>query len=117
MNTHHRLEVWQHSRKLVRLVYQLTTSLPSSERFVAVPQLRRAAWSVHNNIAEGNAKLGRPELRRFFDMAIGSLAEIDAMVTTLGDLYELDQRLVAEIQDLRHSINGRLFAMLKTRRR
>lgn len=101
----------------MQVVYRLTAGLPLSERFVAVPQLRRAVWSVHNNIAEGNAKLGRAEMRRFFDSAIGSLAEVDAMLTTLGDLFALDHALVAEAGDLRHSINGRLFAMLRTRRR
>ena len=117
MNTHHQLQVWQHARRLVAVVYLLTKKLPSGERFVAVPQLRRAAWSVQNNIAEGNAKLGRPEMRRLFDVAIGSLAEVDAMLTTLGDLYPLDPVLVAEASNLRQSITGRLFAMLRTRRR
>lgn len=101
----------------MRLAYRLTETLPPSERFVAIPQLRRAAWSVHNNIAEGNAKLGQAERRRFFDIAIGSLAELDAMVTTLGDLYRLEPSVVAEIADLRHSINGRLFGMLRGHRR
>jgi hypothetical protein len=99
MDTHHRLHVWQHARHLVQVVCRLTAALPPSERFVAIPQLRRA------------------EMRRFFDSAIGSLAEVDAMLTTLGDLFALDHALVAEAGDLRHSINGRLFAMLRTRRR
>lgn len=60
MNLHRRLEVWNMAGELIRLVYQLTKSLPKDERFVATPQLRRAAWSIQNNIAEGNARLGRP---------------------------------------------------------
>jgi four helix bundle protein len=117
MDTHHQLQVWQHARRLVTVVYRLTKELPPVERFVAVSQLRRAVWSVQNNIAEGKAKLGRPEMRRLFDVAIGSLAEVDAMLTTLGDLYPLDPVLIAEASNLRQSINGRLFAMLRTRRR
>jgi four helix bundle protein len=100
---------------LVAQVYRLTAQLPQDERLVAVTQLRRAAWSVHNNIAEGNAKRGRAERRRFLDVAIGSLAEVAAMVTTLSDLYSLDPALVAGIEELRRAINGGLFAMLKTR--
>ena len=56
-------------------------------------------------------------MRRLFDVAIGSLAEVDAMTTTLADLYRLDPQLVAEIAELRRSINGRLFAMLRAGRR
>jgi four helix bundle protein len=117
MDAHHRLEVRQQSRCLVRLVYQLTNLLPTPERYVASSQLRGAAWTVHNNIAEGNAKPGRGEMRRFFDTAVGSLAEIDAMTTTLGDLYPLDHQLVTDIRELRRSVNAGIFSMLRTRRR
>lgn len=72
---------------------------------------------MHNNLAEGNAKLGRAEMRRFFDSALGSLAEVDAMVTTLGDLYPLDSEVRGEIERLRQSIAGKVFAILKARAR
>jgi len=81
MDRHRELPVWQLSRKLVGAIYQLTRQLPQEERYVLIPQLRRAAWSVSNNVAEGNAKLGRRELRRYLDTAIGSLAEIDSMMS------------------------------------
>jgi four helix bundle protein len=89
MDTHRHLRVWRDARRLVSATYRLTKLLPADERYVVVPQLRRAAWSVQDNIAEGNAKLGRREMRRFFDASIGSLAEIDSMVITLPDLYSL----------------------------
>jgi four helix bundle protein len=117
VDAHHRLVIWQDARRLVRVVYRATTALPPDERFVAVPQIRRAAWSVHNNIAEGNAKLGRREMRRFLDAAIGSLAEVDAMLTTLRDLSPIDSAAMDEAQGLRRRINAGLFSMLRTRRR
>lgn len=73
MNRHRALPAWLSARELVIEIYALTRRLPSHEQFVAVPQLRRAAWSVANNIAEGNARRGRGELRQFFNTAIGSL--------------------------------------------
>jgi len=69
-----------------------------------VAQLRRAAWSVANNIAEGNARRGRGELRQFLNVAIGSLAEVDGMVDTLPDLYPLDEQNLAAIEVLRQEI-------------
>jgi four helix bundle protein len=115
MDTYRRLEVWKKAQSLVRCIYQLTEGLPAHERFTATQQLRRAAWSVHNNIAEGNARRGRAERRRFFDIAVASLAEASAMIDTLSHLYDLDAALVIEIEELRRAGNGGLFAMLRTR--
>jgi four helix bundle protein len=91
----------------------LTRCLPPEEQFVAITQLRRASWSVANNIAEGNARRGRGELRQFFNVAIGSLAEIDGMVDVLPDLYRLDPQLLATIEALRQEITRGLFGILR----
>jgi four helix bundle protein len=107
------LEVWQRARELVSAVYALTRLLPGDERHVIIPQLRRAAWSVSCNIAEGNAKLGARELRRYLDSALGSLAEIDAIVTVLGDLYRLDTEVRDRIDTLRVDITRKIFGILK----
>ncbi|MBI3982438.1 MAG: four helix bundle protein [Gemmatimonadetes bacterium] len=98
---------------MVVRVYTRTKSLPPEERFVAVPQMRRAAWSVPTNIAEGNAKRGRGELRRYLDCALGSLGEVDTWLAGLGDLYKLDGESVVEIEDLRRRITAGIFAVLR----
>ena len=117
MNSHRHLVVWQRARELVLLVYQVTDTLPSAEEYVVKSQLRRAAWSVQNNIAEGNAKLGSRERRRFFDVAIGSLAEVDSMIATVFDIYRIDDSLLQQFENLRREINGRLFSVLKNNAR
>jgi four helix bundle protein len=114
MDTHRRLPVWQLAARLVDEVYCLTEALPPREQFVVTPQLRRAAWSVLNNIAEGNAKLGRREMRRFFDIALGSLAEVDSMVAKLTGLYRLDSSTVQTVMELRRKVNAGLFALLRS---
>ncbi len=116
MDMHCQLRVWQLARSLVNFIYKLTRSLPSEEKYVVIHQLRRAAWSVLNNIAEGHAKLGRKERRRFFDVALGSLAEIDAMVVTLPDIYGVEKSLIDSVRDARVGITHGLFAMIKTGR-
>jgi hypothetical protein len=56
MDGHAKLRVWQDARQLVVEVCACTRDLPADERYVTGPQLRRAVWSVSNNIAEGNAR-------------------------------------------------------------
>ena len=97
---------------MIDVVYKLTRSLPSEELFVATAQLRRAAWSVQNNIAEGHARFGGKDMRRFLRIAVGSLAEVDSMVAKLQELYELDANVTSEIELLRRKINAGLFGMM-----
>ncbi len=117
MDTHRRLPVWRLARQLVGSTYEFTRNLPRDERYLTVFQLRRAAWSVQNNIAEGNAKLGPREMRRFFDIALGSLAEIDSMVVTLPDVYTVDSQSAGAIDRLRQEITRGIFGILRSRGR
>ena len=112
MNTHRDLQVWKIARQLVLTVYQFTAKLPKDERFVCVSQLR-AAWSVQNNIAEGNAKRGNREMRRFFDIALGSLAEVDSMIATLPDIYETNSDVISGIEGMRRAITCGIFKIIK----
>ena len=117
MNRHRRLKIWREAGDLLDDVYALTRLLPADEGYVAATQLRRAAWSVQNNIAEGNAKLGDAERRRFLDVSLGSLAEVDSMAASLARLYELDRNVVTRIEERRALITAGIFALLRNRRR
>lgn len=48
------LEVYQEARRFRQRVFKLTKLLPQEEKYAIVPQMRRAALSVTNNIAEGH---------------------------------------------------------------
>ncbi len=49
-------------------------------------QSRRAAYSAAANIAEGMAKQGVRELRRFLDISVGSLSELSYALELSRDL-------------------------------
>jgi len=74
---HTRLEVFQISRLLVLECYRLTKGFPPEEKFNLVSQIRRAALSVHLNLAEGSTRKSVKERKRYLIVSRGSLIEVD----------------------------------------
>src|SRR6266478_2127237 len=70
MLAHERLLAWQLCHELVLAVYDATTSFPKHELYGLTSQARRAAFSAAVNIAEGSAKRGSAEFRRFIDISV-----------------------------------------------
>ena len=89
------LIAWQRSMELARAIYAATRSMPDSERFGLINQMRRAAVSIPSNIAEGHARQYRADYLKFLRIARGSLAELSTQ-------YELAEsmNLIKGQQDL-----------------
>jgi four helix bundle protein len=71
-----KLEVWQLSRKLVKITYGLTNTFPVEEKFGIINQMRRAAISVSSNISEGSSRSSFKDQARFTVISYGSLIPI-----------------------------------------
>jgi four helix bundle protein len=95
-----RLQAWQACHDLVQSTYGLTGDWPVDERFGMVSQARRAAFSAAANIAEGAAKRGPKEFRRYLDVAIGSLAELSYCLRLAKDLGFRSSERLGEAQTL-----------------
>jgi four helix bundle protein len=83
---HHDLIAWQRAVDLVKAVYEITKTLPDSERFGLVSQMRRAAVSNPSNIAEGAARHSSKEFLQGLYIARGSLAEIETQFVLCHEL-------------------------------
>ena len=70
---HTKLNVYQLSQELAMECYKITRTFPVDEKFAMVQQIRRAALSVHLNIAEGCSRKSKAERKRFFEIARGSV--------------------------------------------
>ena len=83
---HQKLDIYNVSKRFVQECYKLTKSLPSEEKFGMISQIRRAALSVHLNIAEGSSRRSESERRRYYEIARGSVIEIDPALDIATDL-------------------------------
>jgi len=83
---HQKLNVYSSSRLLLVECYRFSKFLPVEEKFAMASQIRRAALSVHLNIAEGSSKSSKAERKRYYEIARGSLIEIDAAFDIADDL-------------------------------
>jgi|SRR5271157_1216106 len=80
------LEVWQKAHRLVLEVYKGTNPFPRSEQFGIVSQLRRAAYSIPANLAEGYGRRSTKELLQFLAIANGSAEELRYFLILSEDL-------------------------------
>ena len=83
---HQKLDVYHFSRPFVLECYKIIKNFPPDERFILIAQIRRAALSVHLNISEGASRKSAIERKRFYEIARGSLIEIDAALDIASDL-------------------------------
>ena len=104
------LEVYKAAREFRKKLYLLIKRLPAEEKHNLVAQMRRAATSVTNNIAEGHSRFHYQENIQFLRQARGSLEElVDNLNICIDEKYFPDdelQSLKRESYDLLHRING-----------
>ena len=112
------LEVYQVAREFRKAMYRVAKRLPEEEKFGLASQVRRAAVSLTNNIAEGHGRFHFLEQIKFMLQARGSLEEL------LDDLNvcEDEQYLpLAEIEKLKqdgwrvHKLINDYIRFLRTR--
>lgn len=75
---HYNLDAYKSARELRIECYKILPKLPESERFNLTDQIRRASTSVVLNITEGCSRKSESERKRYFEIARGSVIELDS---------------------------------------
>ena len=79
------------------MVYKLLEKFPKQEQYALCDQLRRAVISVPSNIAEGLGRYSSKEQIHFFEIAYGSLREVDCQMDIAQDLEYISEEDVCKI--------------------
>jgi four helix bundle protein len=97
MQDYKKLEVWKKAHQITLYVYKVTQLFPANEQYNLTSQMRRSAYSIPMNIAEGCAKTSNPDFARYLDISLGSASELDYQVLLAHDLNYLEQKVYEEI--------------------
>jgi four helix bundle protein len=116
MMPYEKFAAWKVTHELALEVYRTTDHWPTSERYQLTAQVRRAALSAPTNIAEGAAKRGSREFRRYLDIALGSLSEVSYLLRFARDRGILDDDAFGALEELRNQagiLSWRLYACVR----
>jgi len=100
------LLVWQQSHQLVLEIYKLTNDYPSDEKFSIVSQMRRSAYSIPANIAEGFKRNGVNDKIRFYNIAQASLSELEYFLILYRDLGYCKNNLKSDLEEVNKLLAG-----------
>jgi len=113
------LDVWQNTRSLVLIFYQLAANFPKEEQYGLISRMKRCSVSVPSNIAEGHSRNTTKDSLQFFYIARGSLFELETQIYLSANLGFISTEsldiILGKITSCKKMLNG-LIRYFKTLR-
>ena len=107
------LRCWQEARMLVKEIYLIGEYGKLAKDYDTRSQLKRAALSTMNNIAEGFGKYSSKEFIRYLDTASNSVSEGKSILYVLLDLNYLESEKIKVLQDKADEVKARTLALIR----
>lgn len=117
MRNYRELEIWKNGIIIVEKIYEISAKLPIDERFGLRSQIKRASVSIPSNIAEGCSRNSEIEFKRFLEMAMGSLFEVETQITIcerLGFFERSDVNDILQLLNTEAKMINSLISKIKT---
>ncbi len=117
MRDYRKIDAWRLADDLTVAIYEQSRGFPREELYGLTSQLRRAAYSVPANIAEGSSRESQRDYLHFLYIARGSLSEAQYflhLARRLGFLTEADaNRLSTQARESFACLHGLIKAVEK----
>ena len=113
MRNFHQLSIWSKGHLLTLEIYTLTKSFPKEETFGLISQMRRAAYSVPRNIAEGCGRNSIAEFKRFLTIATGSASELEYQLFLSKDLGYISETVFKDLELETIQLRKMIYSLIK----
>ena len=112
MQNYKDLKVWEKAHFFTLRVYENTRTFPKEEVYGLTNQLRRAAFSIPANIAEGCGKNTKGDFANFLNIALGSANESEYFLILSRDLHYLNQDVYDILYNCINEVKAMLIALI-----
>lgn len=113
MRNFRNLAVWFKGHALTLKIYSLTKSFPKDEVFGLASQMRRCAYSIPSNIAEGCGRNSTPDFKRFLVIAAGSSSELEYQLFLSKDLDYISETVFKELEFQTVEIKKMIYSLIR----
>jgi four helix bundle protein len=109
---HEKLECYRESVEMAEELCKEAARWPRGYGYL-LDQLRRAMASIVLNIAEGNARKGISERRRFFEISRASVAEVAACVDLIHAFGLIGEKVFGSLKSRLNGISRMLWGLMR----
>ena len=114
MQDYKKLKVWSKAHEFALLIYKTVGNFPQFETFGLASQMRRSAYSIPTNIAEGAGRKTNADFAQFLHIALGSANERDYQLLFAKDLKYIDIDIYNDMYRVIGEIKGMLISLINT---
>lgn len=94
MHQFEKLKIWQKAMDIAVSIYEISSLLPSDEKFNLIHQIKKCAVSIPSNIAEGSGRNSEKEFLHFLGIANGSTFELITQLILAKRLKLINEDLI-----------------------
>jgi four helix bundle protein len=117
MGNFNKLEVWEESKKLAILVFQITQKGDFGKDYSFRDQVRRAAISIPSNLAEGEESEYKKNSIKYFSIAKGSLSELRTQIDLAREFGYIHPTEYLQLSEMMVLLSKRIRRLIQFRQK
>lgn len=107
MHNFREMKIRNESVELVKMVYQVSATLPLAEKFGLRSQMNRSAVSIPSNIAEGSGRSTNKDFKNVINIAMSSSYELETQLILANDLFDSEvDNVIKKLNELQKMTAG-----------
>jgi four helix bundle protein len=115
MRDYKKYQVWVEAHQMAVFIYtNIAIEFPTEEKYELKSQVRRAAYSIPCNIAEGCGRQSDKDFAHFLNISLGSTHELEYFILLAKDLKYISTEKYAEVISRIYIIKAKLINLIKS---